>query len=349
MKFLTHAVEVIKKGGVVAVPTETVYGLVANALDLDAVGKIYEIKRRSPEKPLALFVRDIKEARKFAVFTEDALKLAEAFWPGPLTMVLRATEAAPKPLVTPQGTIGIRIPDDQVVMAILDAAGVPLASTSANVSGMPPARTSNEVIDQLGDSVDFVIIGTAGGAAPSTVLDLTKERPIVIRKGPIPFLKVESIISKEVMLDRGVNMNVLFVCTGNLYRSQIAEAVTREYLPGEFRDRVFTESAGISALHGVPIPSDVVKVLEEMGIRVGDKRARPLNRQMIEKADIIYVMEKRHLEKLKSLGAGDKTRMLSYDDIPDPVGRSYPFIKMVAEGIKTIIERQVLPYILRKF
>ncbi len=349
MNSLNRAAEVILRGGVVAVPTETVYGLVADALNPKAVEKIYQLKKRPPTKPLALFVRSLEEAEKYAHFTSKSRELGKKLWPGPLTLVLKATEQAPEPLVTPRGTIGIRIPDDEVVMAILEMTGKPLASTSANVSGMAPARTSDEVRAQLGEAVDFIIMGVAGGADPSTVLDMSSHEPVVLRKGPISIIKIENIISSEVKLGKDIDLSILFVCTGNLYRSQIARAVLEDLLPDEIRHRVTVDSAGIAAVRGMPIPSDVVKALGEIGIRIGDRRSKPVDKELLRRSDIIYVMEREQFRKIRELGFGDRTMMFSYDDIPDPVGRGYPFIKLVVEGIKYIVESRILPYILRKF
>lgn len=349
MGSLRRAIDTILNGGVVAIPTDTVYGLIGNALDENAVRKIYHIKKRPLKKPLVLFARSIDEAAKFAEFTEEAYALGERFWPGPLTLVLKAKPEAPKLLVTDKGTIGIRIPNDELVMMLLEALHVPLASTSANISGMPPARTSKEVIDQLNHTVDFIVMGTSGGAPPSTVLDMSGSEPIILRKGPISIFQIENLLNREVKLSPQLDLNVLFVCTGNIYRSQIAAAVLQHLLPQNLRGKVNIDSAGTSAVNGAPVPSEVVRVLNELGITAGDRRSKRMTPQLLENSDLIYVMERRHLEKLEQLNAAHKATLLSEEDIPDPVGRGYPFVKLVANGIKALIENRILPYISRKF
>jgi len=350
MDAIRKAAKIISKGGVVAIPTDTVYGLVADALNERSVKRIYELKRRPPDKPLVLFVKDLAEAQKFAEFSEDALKLALKFWPGPLTLIVKAKPYAPKTLVTPKGTIGLRIPNDSVVMALLDIAKMPLASTSANLSGMPPAKDSTEVRHQMPQQPDYVINGVAGGKPPSTVIDFSQEQPVILRKGPISIPQIENTIGKEVKLSKHLDLRIFFVCTGNIYRSKMAELILKDLLPKDLHGKVLVRSGGLHAPHGIPIPEDVRILLREMGIHApDDSHAHQINEADIEWADIIYCMEQRHLEKLREYEGGHKAKLLNSHDIPDPLGHSLPFIRLVRDGICRILKNEIVPYIIRKF
>lgn len=184
---LAAAAEVLRSGGLVAFPTETVYGLGANALDPGAVARIFAAKRRPPDNPLIVHVASTEDLEGLVgAVTPLARALARRWWPGPLTLVLEA--APPIPAVTTGGhpTVAIRVPAHPVALALIEAAGVPLAAPSANRSGRPSPTTAAHVLADLADDVDLVIDGgpcTVG--VESTVVDARGDRPVVLREGSI--------------------------------------------------------------------------------------------------------------------------------------------------------------------
>jgi L-threonylcarbamoyladenylate synthase len=185
---LNHIADVIRGGGVIAYPTDTFYGLGCDPFNERAVEQLFAIKQRERGKPILLIVSDVSfvywlTSEQTALFE----RLSQRFWPGPLTLVLRASERLPSILTGETGTIGIRLPDHKLCRRIVYAAGGALTGTSANLSGRLNIATADGVIEQLGDAVDLIVDGgpTAGGA-PSTVLDLTQDPPQLIREGAIP-------------------------------------------------------------------------------------------------------------------------------------------------------------------
>jgi L-threonylcarbamoyladenylate synthase len=183
---LTRALEVLGKGGLVAFPTDTVYGVGAMAFDRKAVESIYTAKDRPGEKAIPILIGDVEDLKKVCPgLPELALKLAGRFWPGPLTLVVpkhpELSEA-----VSASGTVGVRMPDHPVARALLRLAG-PMAVTSANISGRPSPTDAKEVFNQLGGRVALIIDGgkTPGGV-PSTVVDCVGAEPKILRVGPIP-------------------------------------------------------------------------------------------------------------------------------------------------------------------
>lgn len=168
-----RAAQILREGGVVAFPTDTVYGLAA--VTADAVRRLYELKGRDERKPLVLMAADAETVRQRARVGPLALRYMTRFWPGPLTLVLAAGE----------GTVGVRVPAHELALELLRAGG-PAWTTSANRSGFPETTTADEVIAEL-PGVDAVLDGgRAPGGTPSTVLDLTGPRPVVLREGAIP-------------------------------------------------------------------------------------------------------------------------------------------------------------------
>jgi len=193
---IRSAVEILKKGGVVAFPTDTVYGLGVDALNPHAVKRIYEAKRRPLHLPLPLLLSDIAQLNTVAApVSEIAMILARQFWPGGLTLVLpKATSLS---IYSPeQSTIAVRVPNHPVPIALLQRLGNPMTGTSANLSGNPNSLTASEVKQQLGDKVDLIIdAGKCPGGDESTIVDVTGEVPIILRRGIIDQCEIEKALS----------------------------------------------------------------------------------------------------------------------------------------------------------
>jgi L-threonylcarbamoyladenylate synthase len=188
------AVNVIKNGGVVVYPTDTVYGLGADALNPDAVQRVFKIKNRPKHLPLPVVVRDLTMARSLAAIDDQALRLIDAFWPGALTLILE--KKSPVPLILTSGgpSVGLRMPNHLVPLMMLDLCGVPLVATSANKHGGTSPLLAEEAQQQLGSEVDLILDGGPAKGQPSTIIDLTKIPPLLLRRGPITRVMIEDII-----------------------------------------------------------------------------------------------------------------------------------------------------------
>ncbi|HEU5203953.1 MAG TPA: L-threonylcarbamoyladenylate synthase [Candidatus Limnocylindrales bacterium] len=191
------AIEVLRAGGLVALPTDTVYGI-AVRLDLPGgIARLFAAKRRPPDKAVMLLLADVHQAAEIGRMTPAAAALGEACWPGGLTVVIpqRDDVALPPELTGGAPTIGLRVPDHAAPRAL--AAGVgPLPTTSANVSGVPEARTAAAILEQLGDAVDLVLDGgEAHGGPASTVVDCTTEPARILRAGAIAPARIAAVLS----------------------------------------------------------------------------------------------------------------------------------------------------------
>lgn len=184
---ISSAAAIISRGGVIAYPTETIYGLGADATNERAIRKIFEIKGRNFSNPVSLIIGRPEDAHPLVrAIPEAAQKLMDAFWPGPLTIVLEAAGSVSPLLTANTGKIGIRLSGYDTARRIALAAGKPLTATSANLSGSPQCATADEVIAQLGDRLDAVIdLGKTGGMTASTVIDASGTRPALLREGGI--------------------------------------------------------------------------------------------------------------------------------------------------------------------
>jgi L-threonylcarbamoyladenylate synthase len=194
------AIEVLRAGGLVALPTDTVYGI-AVALDTPGgVEALFAAKRRPPDKGIMLLLADAAQAPTIGQWPASAAALAEAFWPGGLTVIVTQRPDVPLPAALTGGapTIGLRVPDHGAPRALAAAVG-PIPTTSANVSGLPEARTAAEIVEQLGEAIDFVLDGgPAHGGPASTVVDCTVDPPRVLRVGAVPVADVERVLGVSV-------------------------------------------------------------------------------------------------------------------------------------------------------
>ncbi len=181
------AIEILNSGGIVAFPTDTVYGLGANPSNEQAVERIYRAKKRARSLPLPLLLADKSDLAKVAtVVPEVAWRLAEHLLPGGLTLVLRKSPWVPSAVTAGGDTIAVRIPDHPIPIALIQGLGTPLAGTSANISGKPSPVTADEVHEQLGGEVDLIIDGgECPGGIESTVIDVSSEVPTIIREGAV--------------------------------------------------------------------------------------------------------------------------------------------------------------------
>jgi L-threonylcarbamoyladenylate synthase len=193
---LDHAAAILRAGGLVAFPTETVYGLGANALDAASVARIYEVKGRPATSPLIVHVASIEMAKSLvASWPKIAERLAGKFWPGPLTLVLPKLPAIPDIVTAGLGTVGLRMPAHPVALALIKAAGVPLAAPSANRFTELSPTTAGHVRESLGSNVDLILDGgQCEVGIESTVLSLEGSRPVLLRPGGISRSELESVI-----------------------------------------------------------------------------------------------------------------------------------------------------------
>jgi L-threonylcarbamoyladenylate synthase len=202
---IARAVRILKKGGVVAFPTDTLYGLGANAFDEDAVLKIYEIKSRPRNLALTLLLADIAQIK---VVGDDipklAWELAERYMPGALTIVVKKSKAVPYAISGGRDTVAVRVPNHPIPIALISGLGAPITGTSANLSGAPDPATAEEVHKQLGSRVDMII---DGGRCPigvsSTILDLTTDPPTILREGAIKRDELTRVCKCRIALKEG--------------------------------------------------------------------------------------------------------------------------------------------------
>lgn len=204
-KTIEKAGSIIKSGGLVAFPTETVYGLGANALDEKAVTKIFEAKGRPQDNPLIIHINYITDLQKYAYVQDDRVyKLLERFWPGPLTVVLKKRSIVPDIISAGLDTVAVRCPSHPIARALINSAGVPIAAPSANTSGRPSPTKASHVYSDLNGKIDMILDGgSCDIGVESTVLSLAAQAPVLLRPGGVTLEELEEVLGR-VETDRAV-------------------------------------------------------------------------------------------------------------------------------------------------
>ena len=349
-----RAVQALSEGRVVAFPTETVYGLAASALDEQAVDRLAAAKGRATGHPFALAVKNLDDALDYVpTMPVLAQRLGRRCWPGPLTIVLSVERSSSlvarlpesvQQMVTPNGTLGLRVPASQLVIESLRLLTGPIALTSANQTGHSESVTSEEVLAELGDGVDLVLDdGRSQFGQSSTVIQVSGNRIKVLRQG---------VVSPGNLRRLG-SLQILFVCTGNTCRSPMAEALARQLLAerlncqiDEVEDRGFTiASAGIAAMSGGRASSEAVDVLAEQKLDLSEHISQPLREPLMRQADYIFTMTGSHRHAILSQWpeAEPRVHVLCPDggDVSDPIGGTRQMYQQCADQIRSLLAQRL--------
>ena len=333
---LAHAARLLRAGELVAFPTETVYGLGADARNAEALARLTKVKGRRDGKPYALLVPSLKAAEAAAGgFGRIATKLARVYWPGPLTLVV------PRPDSAGGGSIGLRLPDHRIARALIAHCGCPLATPSANKSGSDEPVTAQQVREQFNGEIAAVLDGgPASHGVPSTVIKVENESVEVLRKGNI---KTDDLLELA-------RPTLLFICTGNTCRSPMAagfcmmefESTPRGRDPGPDLGRGVALpfrvlSAGTAALDGERSDPMALEAMREVHIDISTHRTRGVNPSLIDSADWIFTMTQAHRDSILSLmpSCAERMQLLSKrgEEIPDPIAHSLEGYRQVRDKI----------------
>ena len=357
-----RAVEALSAGKVIAIPTETVYGLAVNGLHPEAVRRLIEIKGRSQDKPLAIAIKSLDDALDYVPnMSVLARRVARRSWPGPITLVLdvdhpdsviHRLDDSVKNATISNGTVGLRVPAHELTLQIMRLCAGPTLLTSANLSGGPEAIDGKQVAEILGDQIDLIIDdGPTKFGKPSTVVQIRNNELTVLREGLVD----------EETIKRLTHFIALVVCTGNTCRSPMGEGLLEKRLAEELgcsidsldKKGIAVMSAGIAAMPGAPAAAQAIEVMNQMGVDIADHSSQPITGRLAQFADIILTMTNGHRQALIShwptLETRTKTVRRDGADVSDPIGCSIDVYQSTAQQIDEQLAEWVKEFDLSPF
>ena len=272
---IAEAAGIIQQGGLVAFPTETVYGLGADALNAEAVAKVYEAKGRPSDNPMIVHIARASDIGQLTpMLSEDIVNLIDNFWPGPLTMVLKKKAGVPDRTTGGLDTVAVRMPDSEAALELIREADCPIAAPSANISGRPSPTRAGDVIADMNGRIDAVIEGDdCRVGIESTVLDMTGDTPVILRPGIITAEDIEAVLKKEVKYD---------------------EALLKDK-QGEDGD-IRPKAPGMKYKHYAPKADMVVIEGQRDKVKAEIERLKGLNERLGSKVGVILFEEKAFVE-----------------------------------------------------
>lgn len=267
-EIIEHAGQLLQAGKLVVIPTETVYGLGANALDVAAVEKIFAAKGRPSTDPLIVHVADRSHVHDLVErVSEAAEQLMSAFWPGPLTLIMTKSDRVPPQVTAGRDTVAVRMPDHELALAVIQAAGVPVAAPSANKFGRVSPTTPAHVAAELEGSYDLLVDGgTCTHGVESTILDTTSTPPRLLRPGSITVEQLESVVGPIETVQQVVSKDIAATSPGQLigHYSPRTRVVVVDLDPVALANAAAQVGAALQGVHVLALPSDPTKAAQRL-------------------------------------------------------------------------------------
>ncbi|MBN2137038.1 MAG: threonylcarbamoyl-AMP synthase [Sedimentisphaerales bacterium] len=351
---IIEVAELVDRGGLVAFPTETVYGI-ASRVKGDSLARLSNVKGREPSKPYTLHISRKEEVGRYVpTIGMRAGRLIEKAWPGPLTIVFelngddierqrqRLKDEVFKGLYR-DNCIGVRCVDNAVAGALLERTGNPVVAPSANHAGQSPAVDADEVAAALSGQIDLILDGgSCKYGKSSTVVRISGGEVEILRGGVYSDAEIEDFSQ----------VHFLFVCTGNTCRSPMAEGIFRKYLAeklncevdalGEMGYKVM--SAGVLDMVGSPVSRESAAACAARGVDIQGHRSQPLSRKLIEESYLVFAMERMHQARVLALcpdAAGKCVLLAGKHNITDPIGQPQAVYRKCADLIESAVKKRI--------
>ncbi|HID38440.1 MAG TPA: threonylcarbamoyl-AMP synthase [Calditrichaeota bacterium] len=363
-KIIAKAAAVLKSGGIIAYPTDTLYGLGVDALNEKALSRLYLLKQRGGKTPVSLMVYDLKSIEEYSGKLEPEIKeYLKKLLPGKITVLLPRKDKDVLPdlfRITKGKKLGFRIPGHNVCSALSKAFPNPITTTSANISGKPNAVNVQAIIAQFGDKLDLILdAGPVTAKQGSTIIDFTKIPFLVMREGQVSLKILRQKLPGVPLRKRKEKFTITFICSGNICRSPLAMGILRAMLARtKYRKVVEVDSAGTLNLAGQRVHEYSYEVAKENKIDLAKHISRPITDRMMQNAQLIICMALNHYTHLRSiypqyrdkiimLKQWKRPKNLSNPSIADPIGHPRDFFGETYREIHKELKR-IFPFLIQE-
>jgi L-threonylcarbamoyladenylate synthase len=361
LQVVQRAAELIKSGGVIIYPTDTLYGIGVNAHNPVAMDRLYHIKGREKGKPVSLMIKNIEQA-KYIVgnMTQEEERIFRALLPGKATVIISVKKPPKIPLMMQAEKIGFRIPECPLCLRLVTEARCPITSTSLNTSGSENVSDIHQIDLAFYDHIDLVLdAGPVRSTNGSTVIDATTSPATVLRVGDMPLSEVEKRLGHKVRTSYPRNFTITFICSGNICRSPMAQGIFKQIISRtKYRTYVTINSAGTFPLEPTPVDLNTLEIAQKQDIDLHAHISRPVTVDIIQEANLVVCLARDHYEYLikKYPTQRDKIillkqwylhRKLVNPSVADPIGQPLEVHAEIFKEIQAELKR-ILPFVLKE-
>jgi len=360
-KVVERAVSVLKSGGVIIYPTDTLYGFGALVDNPQALARIYQIKKREQEKPFSLLIDNRTDAESIVgKMTLRERKIFDLLFPGKITLLIKARKAIHIAGLENLDRIGFRIPDSNLCRQLVKRCASPISSSSVNISKKQNLGNIREIGREFGRNVDLILDGgPLKSLKGSSVLDISSSPPILVREGEISKQKLEKKLGLEIRIGNHRKFIITFICSGNICRSPMAEGIMRNKLIKDiFKNKVEINSAGTLDLPTSTASIESIKVAAQHQVDLNNHLSRHVDRLIIDQAHLVFCMAENHYEylthvfpegqdKIFLLKRFENEGLVGDASIADPIGKNDTFYRRIYKEIEQEIER-ILPFVMKR-
>ncbi len=352
---------VIKSGGIIVYPTDTLYGFGVNIFDHKAMDRLFYLKNRHAGKPISIMVNKLSQIEEIiGDFNKVEYEAATKFYPGKITLLFSQKIKNPIPRLSHLKKIGFRIPDSEFTRQLINEVGFPITTTSVNISTKENVKNVEEIVSIFGDKIDMIIdAGPVKSTMGSTVLDLTSDPPEILRKGDISRSEIVKILKRDVSTNYSGKFVITFVCSGNICRSPMAEGILKKMLAKtKFKNSITVNSAGTFNIAVRPVHINALVMSDKYNLHLDNHHSRHIQARNIREANMIFTLARDHYKYLRShypefinkiflLKQWKIPRNLTNPSIADPIGYDLDFFEETMYEIQKEIQR-IFPYILNE-